>query len=323
MNFVDQVELTLISGKGGAGLIHFQREKYRPNGGPDGGDGGRGGSIIIKTDTNKQTLAHLTALHRIKAANGANGQTDLKSGKSATDINILVPLGTEIIQNGETVKDLSKLEEFTIVKGGRGGKGNWHFKSATNQAPRKAEPGEEGQKAIFTFKLKLIADIGLVGQPNAGKSSLLNALTRASSRVAAYPFTTLEPHLGVVKRDDWERVIADIPGIIEGAANGKGLGHDFLAHIERTSLLLICIAADSESPQQDYKVIERELGDYSPQLLTKPQLLLVTKADLLSQAKLKSLSKQFKTSFQKEPLTTSSVTNEGLKELINQLQKLV
>lgn len=323
MNFVDQVELTLISGKGGDGLIHFQREKYRPNGGPDGGDGGRGGSIIIKTDTNKQTLAHLTAIHHIKAANGANGQTDLKSGKSAADITILVPLGTEIIQNGQTVKDLSKQAEFTILKGGRGGKGNWHFKSSTNQAPRKAEPGEEGQQAIFIFKLKLIADIGLVGQPNAGKSSLLNALTRATSRVAAYPFTTLQPHLGVVKRGEWERVIADIPGIIEGAALGKGLGHDFLAHIERTSLLLICIAADSKSPQQDFEMIQHELSDYSKLLLTKPQLLLITKADLLPKAKLKSLAKKFSTAFKKEPIMTSSITNEGLLELINQLPTLV
>lgn len=323
MNFVDQVELTLISGRGGDGLIHFQREKYRPNGGPDGGDGGRGGSIIIKTDPNKQTLAHLTALHRIKAESGANGQVDLKSGKGGSDITILVPLGTEIIQNGQIIKDLSEQQEFTIVKGGKGGKGNWHFKSSTNQAPRKAEPGEEEQRSTFTFKLKLIADIGLVGQPNAGKSSLLNALTRASSRVAAYPFTTLQPHLGVVKSGDWERVIADIPGIIEGAAHGKGLGHDFLAHIERTALLLICIAADSESPQQDFAVIQRELGDYSKKLLSKPQLLLITKTDLLSKAKLRSLTKKLFTAYKKEAHPTSSITNEGFEALIKQLQLLV
>lgn len=284
-NFVDYVKIFARSGHGGAGSAHFRREKFVAFGGPDGGDGGRGGSIVLQGDCQYWTLIHLKYQRHQFAEDGGSGSGARSSGKDARDIIIPVPLGTvaKDAETGEVIGEVTaEGEQLVLLKGGRGGLGNWHFKSATNQTPRYAQPGEEGAEGAFILELKVLADVGLVGFPNAGKSTLLSVVSAAKPKIANYAFTTLEPNLGIVEvRDHRSFVMADIPGIIEGAHEGKGLGTRFLRHIERNSVLLFMIPADSDDICRDYEVLLGELAQYNPELLDKQRLLAVTKCDML------------------------------------------
>ncbi|MBO5189055.1 MAG: GTPase ObgE [Alistipes sp.] len=294
-NFVDYVKIFARSGHGGAGSAHFRREKFVAFGGPDGGDGGKGGSIILQGDRQYWTLIHLKYQRHQFAEDGECGSGARASGKNAKDIIIPVPLGTvarrlveneetgetELVPVGEVTEDG---EQLVLLQGGRGGLGNWHFKSATNQTPRYAQPGEEGDEGAFVLELKVLADVGLVGFPNAGKSTLLSVVSAAKPKIANYAFTTLEPNLGIVEvRDRKSFVMADIPGIIEGAHEGRGLGTRFLRHIERNSVLLFMIPADSDDVKKDYEILLGELTQYNPELLDKQRLLAITKCDMLDE----------------------------------------
>ena len=302
-NFVDYVKIFARSGHGGAGSAHFRREKFVAFGGPDGGDGGRGGSIVLRGDRQYWTLIHLKYQRHQFAEDGEGGHGARSTGKDAADIVIPVPLGTvarrvveteegetELVPVGEVTEDG---EELVLLQGGRGGLGNWHFKSATNQTPRYAQPGEEGDEGAFILELKVLADVGLVGFPNAGKSTLLSVVSAAKPKIADYAFTTLEPNLGIVEvRDGRSFVMADIPGIIEGAHEGRGLGTRFLRHIERNSVLLFMIPADTEDVRRDYEVLLGELTQYNPELLDKQRLLAVTKCDMLDEGLMEELRRQ-------------------------------
>ncbi len=284
-NFVDYIKIHIKSGNGGKGSAHLHREKYIPKGGPDGGDGGRGGHIIIRGDKNFWTLFHLKFKRHFRAEKGGDGSRNRSTGKDGTDIYIDVPLGT-IVKNTETDEMMGEVtqdkQELIIAKGGMGGRGNWHFKTSTNQTPRYAQPGTEGQELDVTLELKLLADVGLVGFPNAGKSTLLSKLTAAKPKIADYPFTTLKPNLGIVSyRDGRSFVMADIPGIIEGASEGKGIGHLFLRHIERNSDLLFMVPADADDIEKEYQILLNELKKYNPELLDKKRILAISKSDLL------------------------------------------
>ena len=289
-NFVDYVKIFARSGHGGAGSAHFRREKFVAFGGPDGGDGGKGGSIVLRGDRQYWTLIHLKYQRHQFAEDGENGSGARSSGKDARDIVIPVPLGTvarRVVETdeGTTTEFVGEVtedgEELVLLKGGRGGLGNWHFKSATNQTPRYAQPGEEGDEGAFILELKVLADVGLVGFPNAGKSTLLSVVSAAKPKIANYAFTTLEPNLGIVEvRDHKSFVMADIPGIIEGAHEGRGLGTRFLRHIERNSVLLFMIPADSDDIRRDYDILLGELTQYNPELLDKQRLLAVTISSL-------------------------------------------
>ena len=284
-NFVDYVKIFARSGHGGAGSAHFRREKFVAFGGPDGGDGGKGGSIILQGDSQYWTLIHLKYQRHQFAEDGECGSGARSSGKDAKDIIIPVPLGTvaKDAETGEVVGEVTENgEQLVLLKGGRGGLGNWHFRSATNQAPRYAQPGEEGAEGTFVLELKVLADVGLVGFPNAGKSTLLSVVSSAKPKIANYAFTTLEPNLGIVEvRDHKSFIMADIPGIIEGAHEGKGLGTRFLRHIERNSILLFMIPADSDDICRDYEILLGELTQYNPELLDKQRLLSITKCDMI------------------------------------------
>ncbi|MCH5329955.1 MAG: GTPase ObgE [Alistipes sp.] len=293
-NFVDYVKIFARSGHGGAGSAHFRREKFVAFGGPDGGDGGKGGSIVLQGDSQYWTLIHLKYQRHQFAEDGQCGSGARSSGKDAKDIVIPVPLGTVAKQvltdeNGETYTEYAGEvtehgQRLVLLKGGRGGLGNWHFKTPTNQAPRYAQPGEDGAEGTFILELKVLADVGLVGFPNAGKSTLLAAVSAAKPKIADYAFTTLEPNLGIVEvRDGHSFVMADIPGIIEGAHEGRGLGTRFLRHIERNSVLLFMIPADSDDIARDYEVLLGELTQYNPELLDKQRLLAVTKCDMIDE----------------------------------------
>ena len=292
-NFVDYVKIFARSGHGGAGSAHFRREKFVAYGGPDGGDGGRGGSIVLEGDSQYWTLIHLKYQRHQFAEDGGNGSGARSSGKDARDIVIPVPLGTVArnAETGETVGEVTEQgERLVLLRGGRGDQGNWHFRTATNQAPRYAQPGEEGAEGAFILELKVLADVGLVGFPNAGKSTLLSVVSAARPKIADYAFTTLEPNLGIVEcRDHKSFVMADIPGIIEGAHEGRGLGTRFLRHIERNSVLLFMVPADSDDIRRDYEVLLGELTQYNPELLDKRRLLAVTKCDMLDEGLLREL----------------------------------
>lgn len=318
-NFVDYIKIYCRSGKGGAGSAHLRREKFVPKGGPDGGDGGRGGHIIVKGNNHLWTLLHLRYQKHLLAGNGKPGGSALKSGADGEDRVIEVPLGTII--KDETENQIMEIthdgEEKTLIPGGRGGLGNNHFKSPTNQTPRYAQPGEAGYEGWYFFELKLLADVGLVGFPNAGKSTLLSVVSAAKPKVANYPFTTLVPNLGIVSyHDNQSFVMADIPGIIEGAHEGKGVGLRFLRHIERNSVLLFLVPADSKDIQNEYNILLRELSLYNPELLDKKHLLAITKSDLLDDELMQEIKKElpglpyvFISSIQQQGLT-------GLKDLI-------
>lgn len=295
-NFVDYVKLNLRSGKGGAGSAHLLRTRGNPRGGPDGGDGGRGGHIILKGNAQHWTLLHLKYTKHLKAGDGGGGGSNRKSGAYGRDTIIEVPLGT-IVRDPDSMEQEAEVtrdgETVIIVPGGRGGLGNDHFKTPTHQTPRYAQPGEPGIEVWKILELKLLADVGLVGFPNAGKSTLLAAISAAKPEIADYPFTTLRPNLGIVAyRDDRSFVMADIPGIIEGAAEGKGLGVRFLRHIERNSILLFMVPSDSKSIRKDYDVLLNELNKFNPELMDKQKLLAVTKCDLVDDETLKKLKKR-------------------------------
>ena len=284
-NFVDYVKILCRSGKGGRGSMHLRHVKYNPNGGPDGGDGGRGGDIILRGNHNYWTLLHLKYERHIFAGHGGNGGKDKCHGTDGRDVYIDVPCGT-VVYNAETGKYVCDVtydgQDITLLKGGRGGLGNFQFRSATNQAPRYAQPGEPMQEMTIIMELKLLADVGLVGFPNAGKSTLVSALSNARPKIANYPFTTMEPSLGIVGyRDGKSFVMADIPGIIEGAAEGRGLGLRFLRHIERNSLLLFMVPGDTDDILREYNILLDELRRFNPELLQKQRVLAVTKCDLL------------------------------------------
>jgi len=286
MKFLDQAKIYIQSGDGGAGCVSFRREKYIEFGGPNGGDGGKGGSVYIEAVPNLNTLIDFRYHQHFKAQKGRNGMGSDKTGPKGEDIVIKVPVGTEVLADDQETLIVDMLEpgqRFMIAKGGDGGRGNAQFKSSTNQAPRYAEPGWPGQEMWVWLRLKVIADVGLIGMPNAGKSTFLSVVTKARPKIADYPFTTLHPNLGVAWVDNYEMVIADIPGLIEGAHEGKGLGTRFLRHIERNSVLLFMIPADSDDIRKDYAVLLGELTQYNPELLDKERLLAITKCDMLDE----------------------------------------
>lgn len=320
-NFIDYVKIFCASGNGGAGSMHLRREKYVPKGGPDGGDGGRGGHVILRANPQFWTLIHLKYRKHIRAEHGEAGSGQLCKGKNGQDVILDVPLGT-VAKDAETGEVLFEMvepgEERILVKGGRGGLGNNNFKSATNQTPRYAQPGEPGKEGWFILELKILADVGLVGFPNAGKSTLLATVTAAKPKIADYAFTTLEPNLGIVSyRDDNSFVMADIPGIIEGAHEGKGIGLRFLRHIERNSILLFMIPADSDDISQGYRILLNELKEYNPELLVKGRVLAITKSDMLD-GKLKSeIEAELPDGI--PHIFISSITGEGIQQLKDML----
>lgn len=315
-NFIDYVKIYCRSGKGGRGSTHFRREKYIPKGGPDGGDGGNGGNVILKANRNFWTLLHLKYQRHILAGHGESGSGRLSTGKSGESQIIEVPCGTVAYdaETGEYLCDVTKDgQEVILLKGGRGGRGNNHFKTSTNQAPRYAQPGEPYEERRVILELKVLADVGLVGFPNAGKSTLLSVMTSAKPKIANYPFTTLQPNLGIVSYRDFKSfVMADIPGIIEGASEGKGLGLRFLRHIERNSLLLFLVPADADDIHQEYRILLNELAQYNPELLDKRRVLAISKSDMLDEELKDALSKDLP---EIPHIFISSVTNQGITEL--------
>lgn len=316
-NFVDYIRVFTKSGHGGAGSAHFARTKFNPHAGPDGGDGGRGGHIILRGNKQLWTLLHLRYTKNILAEDGQNGNKNNMSGRSGKDVVIEVPLGT-VAKNEDTdeveVEVLEHGQEIIWLAGGRGGLGNQHFATATNQAPEHAQPGEPGREGWKLLELKLLADVGLVGFPNAGKSTLLSTVSAAKPKIADYAFTTLKPQLGVVGwRENKSFVMADLPGIIEGAAEGRGLGHRFLRHIERNSVLLYVIPADSADHTREYNILRNELEQYNPELLDKEALIAVSKSDLLDQELKDAISETLPTDI--AHLFISSAANEGIQEL--------
>ena len=322
-NFIDYVKIFCASGNGGAGSTHLRREKYIPKGGPDGGDGGRGGHIILRGNPQLWTLIHLKYRKHVKAEHGADGSGNMCKGKNGKDIVLEVPLGT-IARDAETGEKILEIidagQERILLQGGRGGMGNAFFKSPTNQTPRYAQPGEPGSEGWFILELKVLADVGLVGFPNAGKSTLLSKLSAAKPKIADYAFTTLEPNLGIVEYyDDQSFIMADIPGIIEGAAEGKGLGLRFLRHIERNSVLLFMIPADSNDIAEEYSILLGELEKYNPELLHKQRLLAISKSDMLDDVLKEQLSKTLPKGI--ETIFISSLSGEGLKQLKDMLWK--
>ena len=324
-NFVDYVKIYCRSGKGGKGSMHLRHVKYNPNGGPDGGDGGKGGSIYLRGNHNYWTLLHLRYERHIFAEHGGNGGRDKCHGTDGKDVYIDVPCGT-VVYNAETGKYVCDVtydgQEVLLLKGGRGGLGNFQFRSATNQAPRYAQPGEPMEEMTIILELKLLADVGLVGFPNAGKSTLVSALSNARPKIANYPFTTMEPSLGIVGyRDNKSFVMADIPGIIEGASEGKGLGLRFLRHIERNSLLLFMVPGDTDDIKKEYEILLNELRQFNPEMLDKHRVLAVTKSDLLDEELVEMLRTQLHADLKADGLDDvpvvfiSAVANQGLDEL--------
>ena len=320
-NFIDYVKIYCRSGKGGAGSLHFHRAKYVPKGGPDGGDGGRGGHVILRGNSNLWTLLHLKYQRHIMATDGTHGGESRSFGKDGEDKYIDVPCGT-VVYDGDTGDYICEVkedkQEIILLKGGRGGLGNWHFRTATNQAPRFAQPGEPCQERNIILQLKVLADVGLVGFPNAGKSTLLSVISAAKPEIADYPFTTLVPNLGIVSyRDDKSFCVADIPGIIEGAAEGKGLGLRFLRHIERNAVLLFMVPADTEDINKEYNILLEELRKYNPELLQKQRLLAVSKCDMLDETLLKQMQKDLPTDI--PTIFISSVAGIGIDRLKDML----
>ena len=323
-NFVDYVKVHVESGNGGKGSVHLHREKFITKGGPDGGDGGRGGHVIFRGNENLWTLVNFRFKKHFKAGHAEHGSKNRSSGADGADVYIDVPLGT-VVRDAETNEILFEItekgEEKMIAEGGMGGRGNWHFKTATKQTPRYAQPGIPGQEKDVILELKVLADVGLVGFPNAGKSTLLSVLTSAKPKIADYEFTTLKPNLGIVKHRDFQSfVMADIPGIIEGAAEGKGLGHYFLRHIERNATLLFLIPADSKDISKEYEILLDELRRYNPELLDKERLICISKSDMLDEELMDEMRIELDKDFKDTPyMFISSVAQIGLQELKDRL----
>lgn len=324
-NFIDYVKINVRSGAGGAGSMHFRREKHVEKGGPDGGDGGRGGHVILKGNAQLWTLLHLKYTKHVKAFDGKGGEGGRRTGAIGKDIILEVPLGTTA-KNAETGEQLFEItedgQEVILLRGGRGGMGNDHFKSATNQSPQYAQPGEPGQEEWFILELKVLADVGLVGFPNAGKSTLLSVVSAARPEIADYPFTTLVPNLGVVSYRDYKSfVMADIPGIIEGASQGKGLGLRFLRHIERNSILLFMVPADSEDIEAEYQTLVQELRIYNPSLLDKSRILAISKMDVISEDERVTLQENLPNGI--PTVLISAITQEGIEQLKDRIWGLI
>ena len=319
--FIDFTQIDISAGNGGSGAVSFRREKFIPKGGPDGGDGGRGGHVIFKVDTNLHTLQDIRYRRRYKAENGHPGRGSNKTGKNGKDVVILVPAGSVIRKKGsrDIIVDLTvNGQDHIICNGGQGGKGNARFKTSTKQAPRRAQPGIEGESGIFEIELKVLADVGLVGLPNAGKSTLLSSISSARPKVADYPFTTLKPNLGIVKYGEYESfVMADIPGLIEGASLGKGLGHQFLRHIERNRIHIYLIDCMEDNPYDVYITLKNELKNFNEDLIKKPSLICRTKFDLKQE-----LSPQW-SDFNEKICDISSLTKEGIDQLIHSLVEVL
>ena len=326
-NFVDYVKMHVSSGKGGKGSTHLHREKYIAKGGPDGGDGGRGGHVIIRGNSNLWTLLHLKFKRHIRAGHGDHGSSGRSTGASGEDAYIEVPLGTVVrdTDSDEVIFEITQDgEEKIVCEGGLGGRGNWHFKSATNQTPRYAQPGLPQVEKNITLELKVLADVGLVGFPNAGKSTLLSVMTSAKPKIADYEFTTLKPNLGIVKYRDYQTfVMADIPGIIEGAAEGKGLGYYFLRHIERNSILLFLIPADATDIKKQYDILLEELRRYNPEMLDKERMIAISKSDMLDDELRAELKSELDNELPVDYLFISSVAEDGITELKDKLWKLL
>ncbi len=324
-NFIDYVKILCRSGKGGAGSRHFYRAKYVPKGGPDGGDGGRGGHIILKGNRNMWTLLPLKYRRHIFAGNGQSGSGGRSFGKDGDDVVVEVPCGT-VVFDAETGEYLCEVtddgQEVKLLRGGRGGLGNWHFKSATNRTPRYAQPGESAIERSVILELKMLADVGLVGFPNAGKSTLLSAVSAAEPKIADYPFTTMEPQLGIVSyRDNRSFVMADIPGIIEGASEGKGLGLRFLRHIERNAVLLFMVPADADDIAAEYSILLKELEQFNPQLMDKQRVLAISKSDLLDDELREEIAKTLPEGV--PSVFISAVTGQGITELKDMLWRAI
>lgn len=324
--FVDRVQIRVIAGDGGNGVCSFRREKFIAKGGPDGGDGGHGGNIVFKVDPELGTLMDFRYRRTIRAKNGRHGEGANRTGRSGRDTYVKIPPGT-IVYNDETnevIADLTKKgHKMVIAAGGKGGKGNARFSSSTNRAPRKFTLGKVGEEIPLRLELKLLADVGLVGLPNAGKSTLLSVVSAARPEIAAYPFTTLTPHLGIVKVREMESfVMADIPGLIEGAADGKGLGHQFLSHVERTKVLAILVAMDDPKPDETLQVLLKELEDFNPDLLRRPRVIVRTKTDIDLDYGCVDQEEPSR-EWGKEDFAISAVTGEGVKELLSELMKHV
>ncbi len=326
-NFVDYVKMYVCSGNGGKGSVHLHREKYITKGGPDGGDGGRGGHVIIRGKANLWTLLHLKFKRHSRAGHGGHGSSGRSFGADGDDVYIDVPLGT-VIRDTETDEILFEIttenEEKIIAQGGKGGLGNWHFKSSTNQTPRYAQPGIPMEEKYITMELKVLADVGLVGFPNAGKSTLLSVVTSAKPKIADYEFTTLKPNLGIVKYRDFQTfVMADIPGIIQGAAEGKGLGHYFLRHIERNSILLFLIPADAKDIKKQYDILLDELRRYNPEMLDKERIIAISKSDMLDEELKAEMKIELDNELPIPYLFISSVAQKGITELKDILWKML
>ncbi|WP_353778891.1 GTPase ObgE [Winogradskyella sp. 3972H.M.0a.05] len=326
-NFVDYVKIYVASGNGGKGSTHLHREKYIAKGGPDGGDGGRGGHVILRGNSNLWTLYHLKFKKHFRAGHGGHGSSGRSTGADGEDVYIDVPLGT-VVRDTETDAVLFEIteegEEKIICEGGKGGRGNWHFKSPTNQTPRYAQPGLPMEEKRITIELKVLADVGLVGFPNAGKSTLLSVMTSAKPKIADYEFTTLKPNLGIVEYRGYQTfVMADIPGIIEGAAEGKGLGHYFLRHIERNSILLFLIPADADDIAKQYEILLDELRRYNPEMLDKERLIAISKCDMLDDELKAEMKVELDEKLPIDYLFMSSVAQQGLTELKDRLWKLL
>ncbi|WP_159022749.1 GTPase ObgE [Formosa sp. L2A11] len=326
-NFVDYVKIQLTSGNGGKGSTHLHREKYITKGGPDGGDGGRGGHVILRGNDNLWTLFHLKFKRHLRAGHGEHGSSGRSSGGDGEDVYLDVPLGT-VVRDTETDEILFEItytgEERIVCEGGMGGRGNWHFKSSTNQTPRYAQPGMPLVEKYVTLELKLLADVGLVGFPNAGKSTLLSVITSAKPKIADYEFTTLKPNLGIVEYRDFQTfVMADIPGIIEGAAEGKGLGYYFLRHIERNSTLLFLIPADAEDITKQYEILLDELRRYNPEMLDKDRLVAISKCDMLDDELQAELKTELDENLGVEYIFISAVAQQGITELKDKLWKML
>lgn len=322
MQFLDEAKIYVESGDGGAGCVSFRREKFIPFGGPDGGDGGRGGSVLVKVNPGLNTLIDFRYKQHFRAKKGDHGMGKQRYGKSAEDLVLYVPPGTQIFEEDKETLIADLIDEsttITLAKGGKGGLGNIHFKSATNQAPRIATPGEAGEERWVWLKLKLLSDAGLVGLPNAGKSTFLSSVTAAKPKIADYPFTTLKPQLGVVRHKAMEFVLADIPGLIEGASEGKGLGTRFLGHMERCGVLLHLIDASDEEALKHYHTVREEITQYGKEVSKKPEIIALSKADLLDAESLHARKVALETALNRPVLTLSSATHFGMEEALSAL----